>query len=134
MTTTRRCARWLRPWSKGAEETSAWARIFNGGEEPANYVVRMPMLLARFPDSPEIARLGERFSGELRTLRTVVGAGVANTGVSVVANGFVPVSVPDGPPLQPYHIGPWDRLEDKTTHALPGGGKIAFAMVSSLVW
>jgi hypothetical protein len=119
---------------KGAEETSAWARIFSGGEEPANYVVRMRMLLARFPDSPQIAQLGEKFSAEIRTLRTVVGAGVANTGASMAANGGVPVSLPDGGGWQFWHVGPWDRLEETTTHALPGGDTIAYAMVGSVIW
>lgn len=119
---------------KGVEETSAWARIFSGGEEPANYVVRMRMLLTRFPDSPQIAQLGEKFFGEIRTLRAVVGAGVANTGVSMVANGGVPVSEPDGHVWQSWHVGAWDRLEDETTYPLPGSDKIAFALVGSMIW
>ena len=119
---------------KGLEETSAWARIFNGGEEPASYVARMRMLLAKFPDSREIAQLGNKFAGQIRALRVVIGAGVADTGGAIFANGGVPVAEPGGHNWQPYHIGAWDRLEDTTTRALPGGGKIAFAMVSSLVW
>lgn len=115
------------------EETSPWARIFSGGEEPANYVVRMRMLLARFPHSTEIGQLGTKFSGEIRDLRVVVGAGVGNTVGSLAVNGITPISLPDGRSWQLYHINPWDRLEEKTTRALPGSDKIAFAMVGSLI-
>src|ERR1019366_777665 len=65
-----------------AEQTSAWARIFAGGEDPANYVVRMRMLLARFPGSPDIGQLAGKFSGEVRLLRSMVGTGVAATVIS----------------------------------------------------
>ena len=118
----------------GIEETSAWARIFSGGEEPANYVVRMRMLLAKFPDSTEIAQLGDKFAGEIRTLRAVIGAGTAVTSSSITAAGIVPVSLPGDHNWQPYRVGPWDRLEEKMTHALTAADVIAFAEVSSRIW
>ena len=52
----------------------------------------------------------------------------------MVANGASPISEPDGHVWQSWHVGPWDRLEDKTTHPLPGSDKIAFALVGSMIW
>jgi hypothetical protein len=122
---------------KDAEQTSAWTRIFAGGEEPANYVVRMRMLLAKFPDSQEIGQLVDKFSGEVRLIRGVVGTGVATTAVSTIGNGVFPVYGPTGAPWQPYHVGPWDRLEEATTAALPASVMAdlsTFVHVDSAIW
>jgi len=122
---------------KDAEQESAWARIFAGGEDPANYVVRMRMLLARFPGSPEITQLAGKFSGEVRLLRGMVGTGVAATAVSTVGNGVFPVYGPTGPPSQPYQVGPWDRLEQATTVAVPASvitDLSIFVHADSAIW
>jgi len=122
---------------KDAEETSAWSRIFSGGGEPASYAVRMRMLLARFPDNPQIAQLGAKFSGEMRTLRFAVGSGVAVTAVSTAGNGGLPVYGPAGPPDQPWHVGVWDRLEQDTTAAVPASAVTdlgIFAEAGRTIW
>jgi hypothetical protein len=119
---------------KDAEETSAWRRIFAGGEEPARYAVQMRMLLARFPDSPEIAQLGEKFAGELRQVRYVVGAGTATSAAVTLANGGVTVYQPGGAALPLYDVPFWDRWEDDTTAGLPAwavGGALSFNYVVS---
>jgi hypothetical protein len=122
---------------KDAEQESAWARIFSGGEDPANYVVRMRMLLDRFPGNPEIGQLSGKFSGEVRLLRGVVGTGVASTVISTAGNGVFPVYGPTGPPSQPYQIGPWDRLEQATTAAVPASvvtDLSIFVHADSVIW
>ncbi|HEX6518887.1 MAG TPA: hypothetical protein VF070_02585 [Streptosporangiaceae bacterium] len=122
---------------KDAEESSAWARIFSGGEQPAKYVVQMRMLLARFPDSPEITQLGSKFTNEIWTLRGVVGSGTAVSAVGVLGNGIVQVPGPDGQPQQGYHIDIWDKLEDETTVPLAASipaHTSPFAYVTSSVW
>jgi hypothetical protein len=122
---------------KDAEQESAWARIFSGGEDPANYVVRMRMLLDRFPGNPEIGQLSGKFSGEVRLLRGVVGTGVASTVISTTGNGVFPVYGPTGPPSQPYQIGPWDRLEQATTAAVPASvvtDLSIFVHADSVIW
>lgn len=121
---------------KEVEETSAWSRIFSGGEDPANYVVRMNMLLERFPDSTEIAQLGSKFSKNIWMLRGVVGTGTAVTSSAIAANGVLPVYKVDGQEIGPlYRVAAWDRLEDATTHGLPISElDQAFAYVRSAVW
>jgi hypothetical protein len=122
---------------KGAEESSAWARIFSGGEEPARYVVQMRMLLARFPDSPEIAQLSSKFTKEIWTLRGVVGPGITVSAAGAAANGVVQIPEPGGRTWQFYHINEWDKLEERTTVALPASALAytnPFAYVTSTVW
>jgi hypothetical protein len=103
---------------KDVEETSAWSRIFAGGEEPATYAAKMRMLLARFPDSPDITQLGARFSKDIWMLRGVVGTGTAVTSTATGASGVLPIVRPDGQPWQAYHVPAWEHLEDATTHPL----------------
>ena len=118
---------------KDAEETSAWCRIFAGGEQPARYAVQMRMLLAHFPDSPEIAQLGEKFAGELRQIRSVVGTSTATSAGVTLANGGVTVYQPGGGhPLIDFPF--WDRWEKDTTAGLPAwavGGALSFNYVLS---
>lgn len=99
---------------KEAEETSSWSRIFAGGEEPAKYAVQMRMLLSRFPDSPEIAQLGARFSQQLNWIRAVVGAGSAFAVVPPAASGFQYYDA-SGQQHQAWHFAPWEKLEDRLT-------------------
>lgn len=70
---------------KGLEEESAWSRIFNGGEEPANLAVKMAKLVKEFPDSQEIVDLGAKFSSQLTKIRLVIGSGIV---VSAPAAGL----------------------------------------------
>jgi hypothetical protein len=114
---------------KDAEETSAWRRIFAGGEEPARYAVQMRMLLTRFPGSPEIAQLGEKFAGELRQIRYVLGVSTATSAAVTLANGGVTAYEPGGTAQPLYDVPFWDRWEEDTTAGLPAwavGGALSF--------
>jgi hypothetical protein len=120
---------------KDVEEKSAWSRIFSGGEEPANYVARMRMLLQRFPDSAEITRLGSRFSKEIWMLRGVVGAGTTVTSSAITASGVPAYKLDGHEATQFYHFAPWDHLEDATTRGLSKSEvDQAFALAFSSVW
>jgi uncharacterized protein YlxW (UPF0749 family) len=68
---------------KDLEETSAWSRIFNGGEEPANLAVKMAKLAEKFPDSQEILDFSAKFSSQLTKIRLIIGSGIVVSGSGV---------------------------------------------------
>jgi hypothetical protein len=115
---------------KSLEDTTAWERIFNTGEEPALLAKKMVMIADRFPASTEISQLSSKLSGQLWQLRGVVGAGQLGA-VTGIGGGGITLTIPGlnwGPfqngtilstPTIPG-LGPgWSSVDDKLTASLP---------------
>ena len=103
---------------KTVDETTAWQRIFNTGEEPARFALKMDKLVERFPQSSEIADLNGQLDKQLWELRGVVGTGMLGNITGLGMSGF-PVFGPNGWHWQPYHCTPFDNAEEALTISVP---------------